>query len=65
VTSELEIWRAATLVLDQHGNEALAVAEARGQALLDQADIDGWTRWMRIAAAVLERQTQLSRTASR
>lgn len=54
--SELEIWRSARLLAEQHGAGALAVAEARAQAHLDKADHDNWVMWMRIAAAILELQ---------
>jgi hypothetical protein len=52
--SELDIWRSARLLVEQHGDDAVAVAEARAQAHLDKADSDNWVMWLRIAAAILE-----------
>lgn len=54
--SELEIWRSARLLVEQHGADAVAAAEARAQAYLDKADDNNWVLWMRIAAAILELQ---------
>jgi hypothetical protein len=54
--SELDIWRSARLLVEQHGADAVATAEARAQAHLDKADHDNWVLWMRIAAAILEMQ---------
>ena len=54
--SELDIWRSAKLMVEQHGAEAAAAAEARAQAYLDKADDSNWVLWMRIAAAILELQ---------
>lgn len=56
MTSELEIWRSARLLVEQHGADAMAAAETRAQAYLDKADDNNWVLWMRIAAAILELQ---------
>ncbi len=52
--SEHEIWKSAKHVIEQHGEQATAFAEARAQAHLDKGDDDSWALWMRIAAATLE-----------
>ena len=54
--SEIEIWRSARLVVDQHGDKAIATAESRAKDLLNKGDQDGWVTWTRIAAAILEVQ---------
>lgn len=54
--SEHEIWKSAKHVVEQHGDQATAFAEARAQSHLDKGDDDSWTLWMRIAAATLEIQ---------
>ena len=56
--SEHEIWKSAKHVVEQHGDQATAFAEARAQALLDKGDDEGWVLWMRIAAAILEIQNR-------
>lgn len=56
MVSEFEIWRSARLLVAQYGEGACARAERRAAALKANADIDGWTTWTRIAAAILEFQ---------
>jgi hypothetical protein len=58
MVSEFEIWRAATLLIGQYGESASDHAEQRAKALEAKADLDGWARWMRIAAAILELSNQ-------
>jgi hypothetical protein len=52
--SEHEVWKSAKHLVEQHGDEATAFAEARAQGHLDKGDDDNWALWMRIAAATLE-----------
>lgn len=59
--SEHEIWKSAKHVVEQHGEQAGAFAEARAQALLNKGDDDGWMTWTRIGAAILEMQEKQRR----
>lgn len=59
--SEHEIWKSAKHVVEQHGEQATAFAEARAQALLAKGDDDGWMTWTRIGAAILELQGRSER----
>ncbi len=54
VIPDLDIYRSAKLLIDQHGQDALLEAALRADELLDQGDLDGQRVWMRIRAAVVE-----------
>jgi hypothetical protein len=56
MVSELEVWRAARLLVGQYADDALEHAEKRAASLRAKADLDGWATWTRIAAAILENQ---------
>jgi hypothetical protein len=51
-----DIWRAAKLLLDQHGERAALWAAQRADELLEQGDLDGTAVWRRIAATMQELQ---------
>ena len=51
---EIDIWRSAKLLVDQHGANAATVAAMRADELLDRGDVDGQAVWKRIMAAVEE-----------
>ena len=53
-----DIWRAATLLIRQHGEEAAAEAVRRADELATQGDNEGCAVWRLIAAGVAD----LSRT---
>ena len=53
-TSEIDIWRSARLLVDQHGDTAAIEAAMRADALLDEGDLDGYAVWRRIVRAVRE-----------
>jgi hypothetical protein len=55
---EIDIWRAAQLMLKSYGDNALEESAARANELALAGDDDGATTWRRIMAAV----TQLSNT---
>ncbi len=57
VTSDLEIWRAANLLIDQHGAEAEKVAARRAEEMNEQSDLGGMITWLRIVDAIRERRT--------
>ena len=52
--TDLDIFRSAKLLIDQHGQDALIEAALKADELLDVSDLDGRAVWMRIRKAVLE-----------
>jgi hypothetical protein len=54
VISELEIWRAANLLLKRYGDKAGAEGTARADALADAGDRKGEAVWRRITQAVAQ-----------
>jgi len=56
VIDDPDIFQAAKLMIDQHGEEAASFASARADELLQGGDIDGAMVWRRILAAVDELQ---------
>ena len=52
--SDLDIYRSAKLLIDQHGQDATHEAARRADALRDKGDLDGAATWLRIRVAVLE-----------
>jgi hypothetical protein len=54
VISDLEIWRTANLLIDQHGVEAEKVAARRAEEMNDQNDLGGVIAWLRIIDAIRE-----------
>ena len=52
--SELEIWRAANLLLKRYGDKARAEGTARADALAAAGDREGAAVWHRIIDAVLQ-----------
>ena len=51
---DIDIWRAANLLIGQHGDDAEFVAARRADELLDRGDRDGELVWLRIRRAVVE-----------
>jgi hypothetical protein len=52
--NEINIYRAAKLLVDRHGDEAPIHAAMRADELMDQGDMEGRAVWLRIKAAVEE-----------
>ncbi len=52
--SDLDIYRSAKLLVEQHGDEATIHAAMRADARLDQGDMDGRAVWLRVLRAVEE-----------
>ena len=52
--AEIDIWRSAKLLIDQHGDEAAIHAARRVDELLEASDLDGYTVWKRVLKAVEE-----------
>jgi hypothetical protein len=51
-----DIFRAAKLIIDQHGTEAANFAAGRADLLLEDGDLEGSAVWRRILAAIEELQ---------
>lgn len=54
MTADLDIWRAANLLIKRHRDDAAIVAARRADELLAEGDLDGCAIWKRILAAVNE-----------
>jgi hypothetical protein len=52
VIPEIDIWRAAQLMLKRYGDKAIKESAARVDQLADVGDHDGADTWRRITAAV-------------
>ncbi len=59
MTSDLDIFRSAQVLVKQHGPDAPIEAAMRADAMLDKGDLDGCAVWKRIikAGAELQRAT--------
>ena len=53
---DLDIYRAAQVVVKQHGQDAPIEAAMRVDAMLEKGDLDGYAVWRRILRAVGELQ---------
>ncbi len=51
---DIDIYRAAKLLVDKHGDEAAITATKRATELLDAGDVDGYAVWKRVLDAVKE-----------
>ncbi len=58
--SQIDIYRSAKLLIDQHGKDAARHAANRADALLDAGDMEGRRAWLSILEAIEElRRTRL------
>jgi hypothetical protein len=55
---DLDIYGAAKLLVDQHGEDAALRAAGRADQLLEDGDFEGATIWRAIVAAVEELQRE-------
>ncbi len=58
VTDDIDIYRAAKLLIDKHGDEADIIAIKRAIKMLDDGDVDGYAVWKRIAGAINDTQRE-------
>ena len=60
MTSDLDVYRTASVPIREHGDEADLVSAERADAMLDMGNLDGQRVWKRILAAVkaIQRQEQ-------
>ncbi len=56
MTSDLDIYRAASLIVKRHGEDAPIHAAMQADALLEAGDLDGLAVWKRVLRAVEELQ---------
>ncbi len=54
MTSDLDIYRTAKLLVDNHGAEAPFHAAMNADAMLAKGDMDGRAVWLRVVKAVEE-----------
>ena len=54
--SEIDIYRSAKLLIDQHGEDAPIFAAQQADACLEKGDLDGKAVWMRVIGAIKELQ---------
>jgi hypothetical protein len=54
---DIDIWRAAALLIKQHGQDAEIVAAHRVDELAEREDHEGRAVWLRIKRAIVELQT--------
>jgi hypothetical protein len=54
MTTDLDIYRSAKLLVDQYGEGASLHAANRADEMLDKGDLVGQVTWLRIYAAVTE-----------
>jgi len=52
-----DIWRAANLLIREHGDGAEFVAAQRADEMLERGDLEGEAVWLRIWRAIVELQS--------
>ena len=58
VTSDLDVYRAANELIEQHGEDAPIHAAMRADELMATGDMEGVAVWKRIVKAIEELQSQ-------
>ncbi len=56
MTSDLDIYRSANLLVKDHGQDAPIEAAVRADAMLEAGDLEGCAVWKRVLRAVEELQ---------
>ena len=54
MTSDLDVYRSAQLLVERHGDEATIHAAMKTDDMLERGDMDGRAVWLRIVDAVRE-----------
>ncbi len=52
MTSDLDVYRAANELIEQHGEDAPIHAAMRADELMEAGDMEGETVWLRIVKAI-------------
>lgn len=58
MTSDLEIYRTASALIREHGDEAELVAARRADGFQEAGDLDGSAVWRRVLTSIREIQRQ-------
>ncbi len=58
MTSEIDIYRTAAVLMRERGEDAVIEAAMRADALLDQGNMEGRAVWIRVIAAIKELEQQ-------
>ncbi len=58
MTSDLDIYRTASVLIREHADEADLEAAQRADAMLEKGSLDGQRVWKRVLAAVREIQRE-------
>jgi hypothetical protein len=58
VTSDLDIYRTANVLVKHYGKDAALEAAQRADAMLEKGCLDGQRVWKRVLAAVMEIQRE-------
>ncbi len=58
MTSDLDIYRTAAVLMRERGEDAVIEAAMRADAQLDKGDMDGRAVWLRVLAAIKELAAQ-------
>jgi hypothetical protein len=56
MTSDLDIYRSAHVLIREHGGDAALEAAERADAMLEPGDLEGKALWLRVLNAVEEMQ---------
>ena len=59
--SDLDLWRAANVMIKRYGDGAATEVAMRADEFLDQGNLDGQRLWMRIVQAIEEMQRERPR----
>ncbi len=59
--SDLDLWRAANVMIKRYGDGAATEAAMRADEFLDQGNLDGQRLWVRIMQAIEELQQERPR----
>jgi hypothetical protein len=57
--NELDIWRAANILLKRYRADAVLIAAKRADVFLDQGDMEGCGVWIRITRAITELERKM------
>ena len=52
VTANLDIYRTANLLIQQHGEDAAIQAAMKADEMLEKGDLDGKAVWMQVVRAI-------------
>ncbi len=56
MVEKIDIYRAANLLIKQHGDEAAIFAAMQADACLEKGDLDGKVMWLAVISAIEELQ---------